>query len=894
MANSFKDPYWTNLSANTEKLLKLPSGLLQNIVLHGERSNADQVSSAGAKTVYQITPTTRNLVLKKYGVDAFLNPKNAAMAAGLLLKESLERNNGNVEAAIGEYHGGTDRSNWGPVNKAYRIRVTNAMGMNQKQQPQQQSSFQRARANFEQNLAPTIAKVYDAYKSGKLNQQQKKDFESDVRAGKIMLPEGAQLIGETKQQAVILPQAISDAYAEGKLNAKQRSDLESDIKAGKVKLPVARKFQQTVPDFSPEGVAQPIPTEQGILPPETPPSTLSEKAFGAGETALTLGTGAIAAPIASVVGTLGQAGREIVGGDFGSPESAQRIAQAAEQAGQNYTYQPRTQAGREQLQTVGEALSPLESLPPVLGGLGVQTATLGKAAIPQGVAAAQRTGQAVAPLVEQATQAAQRPIQAATNAVRTGAQSVREAVGMGRTVDNAAPANIGAAEVPMDQQRLAMFDELGVTPTTAQVSRNPNDLAEMYNMARQGGESGQVITQGLEKQQRDLASTIDDMIESTGAESTNFYATGGKINEALNNQFKVEKVRANKQYEQARKSEGAKAKVDLSSTPKWKEVDVSQADSAGYSLDKTNVFDLINENLDIEGTSVYRNMRNTAVRLGIADEDANGLLKPKPKGQEPTVNTVEEWRQRISELPSDDKDIRAKTRIKKLIDNALDNSGSNAFKEARRTYGEFKNSWTTRSIVKDLIEMKKGANSGDRKVIDEKIVNRITSTATSQDDLDFIKKMITKSPEGQQAWKDLQGTVLNQIRNEAFSGVDDANGSPALLAGKMNNVIEKLDGHTRRLDTLLDKQDADKIRLAGDLAKVLKTVPENTGVNWSNTLNAIAALFDLGLFSSGLPVPVATLLRQYIKHVKDKRQVNRANVIISSLEKSNRKNAKSF
>lgn len=129
MANSYKDPYWSNLSAAAEKKLNLPSGLLQNIVMHGEKSNADQVSSAGAKTVYQITPTTRNLVLKKYGVDAYSGDQDAAMAAGLLLQESLQRNKGNIEAAVGEYHGGTSRKNWGPINQAYRSRVMDAQGL---------------------------------------------------------------------------------------------------------------------------------------------------------------------------------------------------------------------------------------------------------------------------------------------------------------------------------------------------------------------------------------------------------------------------------------------------------------------------------------------------------------------------------------------------------------------------------------------------------------------------------------------------------------------------------------------------------------------------------------------------------------------------------------------
>ncbi|WP_337080752.1 glycoside hydrolase family 104 protein [Acinetobacter pittii] len=650
---------------------------------------------------------------------------------------------------------------------------------------------------------------------------------------------------------------------------------------------------QGLPDFDANGV---ITYEQPQAAPKQPESSFADKALGLGETALSATTGATGGTLGMLGGTIGQAGREIISGNFGTPEAAQRISQNAAEGAADLTYAPRTQTGQEYTQALGEFSEPLVALTPALSELALAgQAARGVAPVAQGQAI--RAGQAIAPVVERAGQAAQRPIQATANAVRSGAQSLGEMVGLRTSETGPAPANIGAAQVPMDTQRLAMFDELGVTPTTAQVSRNPSDLAEMYNMARRGGESGRVINEGLEKQQRDLAATIDDMIEKTGAESTNFYATGGKINDALNTQFKVEKARVNKQYNQARESEGAKAKVDLSNDPKWSDADKTRADDAGYQLDQSNVLNLINENLDIEGTSVYRNMKNTAVRLGIADEDENGLLKPKPKGQEPTVNAVEEWRQRISELPSDEKDIRAKTRIKKLIDYALDSSGSNAFKQARKDYGDFKNAWTTRSIIKDLIEMKKGANSGDRKVIDEKIVNRITSTATSQADLDFIKKMVTKTEDGQQAWRDLQGTILNHIRNEAFSGADDANGSPALLASKLNKVIESLDGHTKRLDTLLDKQDADKVRLAGELSKVLKTVPENTGVNWSNTLNAgLAGLFDyvFVMGTTGLPLPIASLLRQFVKHVGDKKQVARANMIINSLEKSRRQSSQSF
>jgi soluble lytic murein transglycosylase-like protein len=55
----------------------LPTGMLSSIITHGERSNADQVSEAGARTVAQIIPPTRKAAIEKYGIDAYLSPENA-------------------------------------------------------------------------------------------------------------------------------------------------------------------------------------------------------------------------------------------------------------------------------------------------------------------------------------------------------------------------------------------------------------------------------------------------------------------------------------------------------------------------------------------------------------------------------------------------------------------------------------------------------------------------------------------------------------------------------------------------------------------------------------------------------------------------------------------------
>lgn len=127
---SYADPYWTQLASQAEQRAGLPPGLLQAVVTHGERSNADQVSEAGAKTPFQITPQTRRLVLDRDGVDAYLNDQNAADAAASVLKDGMKWASSKssdpgaqTRLAAGYYHAGGDTENWGPKTNAYVARV---------------------------------------------------------------------------------------------------------------------------------------------------------------------------------------------------------------------------------------------------------------------------------------------------------------------------------------------------------------------------------------------------------------------------------------------------------------------------------------------------------------------------------------------------------------------------------------------------------------------------------------------------------------------------------------------------------------------------------------------------------------------------------------------------
>lgn len=262
--NSYKDPFWSDLASSTEQKLGLPSGLLKSVLLYGERSNADQVSEANAKTPFQIIPATRKAVLDKYGVDAYLSPQNAAEAAGLLLKESLQRNKGDIKLAAAEYHGGTDPKNWGPRTKSYIERVT--AGVGQEQQATLpgggESTFQRvmaarggAGAAGGPAMAPgSIQNIFNAYSSGQMTPEEAAEFEADVQSGAIMLPRGAALHGQqpapsqgTKPstQVAELPPAVVEAYNTGRMTRQEMMDLEADVKNGMVRAPAGMQLKGT-------------------------------------------------------------------------------------------------------------------------------------------------------------------------------------------------------------------------------------------------------------------------------------------------------------------------------------------------------------------------------------------------------------------------------------------------------------------------------------------------------------------------------------------------------------------------------------------------------------------------------------------------------------------------
>jgi hypothetical protein len=116
---SYRDPTYAALAAAAEQQYNLPRGILDAIRLRGERSNADQVSSAGARTPYQFIPSTRQGMESNYGVDPWKDAPSSTDAAARLLLENHGRA-GSWNKAISMYSGGNHP---GPSAYRYQARV---------------------------------------------------------------------------------------------------------------------------------------------------------------------------------------------------------------------------------------------------------------------------------------------------------------------------------------------------------------------------------------------------------------------------------------------------------------------------------------------------------------------------------------------------------------------------------------------------------------------------------------------------------------------------------------------------------------------------------------------------------------------------------------------------
>lgn len=849
--NSFKDPYWSELASSVESKLELPKGLLSAIVSRGERSNNDQVSEAGAKTVFQIIPATRKAAIDKWGIDPYLSPENAAEVGGLLLKDSLDRNKGDVKLAVAEYVGGTNRSNWGPVTKAYVQRVTGGMPADPVDLPPTPAAGPRGalpdgtQSTFDRLggvpvAAPAvsqIANIYDAYQSGRMSPEQATAFEADVNAGKLMLPRGAALkTATTGAPAVNDPRAnVVTAYNSGRMSPAQAEVFRRDVKAGTFVVPEGMSLMTPgTNDAIPLGPGESRPTTPGA-----PEPGFVDTIIGAGEaglqtlTGMTTGTagmlGGGAAGVAQDVAALAR-------GETPTPGNVERLSQQAMQA---LTYAPRTPSGQAQGEAVGETLQALLPVMPLTAELG---------ALARGAA----------PIVRATTDATKAAPQVVKGAAATLADRVSSAM-PGR--DGAAKptpgtmGSLGSAGADIALQRRAAAAEL---PVPVELTRGQAERGfEQVQFEREAAKNpslGDPLRERFAQQNENVLKNFDAFVDQTGAEAPSLRATGAAVDSALTKQFAADKAKVRVMYKNAEKAGEMEAPVTLQT-----------------------LVDHLNESAPDAATAPVLDVaRKRAIRLGIATEGVDGELVAAPV----QLRTAETMRQAIGRATDfEPTNVRQATIMKGLIDDSTEGIGGTLYKQARKERARLAQNYENRAVINKLVTLKRGTS--DRNVALEDVFSHSILDG-SLDDVRNVRRVLQRSgDEGAQGWRELQGQTVNYLRGEATKNVArDVRGNEIVSAAGLDRAIKKLDADGK-LDFIFGKRGAAQLRTMNDLAKDIYTSPPGS-VNSSNTASILLAALDMSMSGvAGLPLPVASGIRLLASRLKDRRLAARVTDALS-------------
>jgi hypothetical protein len=597
-------------------------------------------------------------------------------------------------------------------------------------------------------------------------------------------------------------------------------------------------------------------TRQQLAPvPQTP--SVIDKAIGAGETALTLGTAATSGTLGTIIGTAKGLTQQILSGEFGTPQAARAVEKAAAEGAQALTYQPRTEAGQEMVQATGQFLG--EVLPPVIPQVAGLNA-LGQATR-QAAPIVQATGQRAALATQQAAkatgQAIAKPVQAATAVVR-------ETLGIETpTTPSAAGArvSVGAAATPADLQRVTTAEQLGfVGPaglTAGQRTRNFADLQFEKETAKLG-EAGAPLRERVSNQTANLIQQFDAMVDRTEPMLADARDIGKAVDKAVVNKAEVQRRKIRDSYTKAREDGSMLEPVTLN------ELATTAADVQRFEGVAPNVAPI----------------RKEAIRLGVLAEDADGNLIAQAKSIDDTellrqfVNEATDWTNRRESLMA--------RKINSAIDAGTEGKGGESYKAARKLRQNFANEFENVGLTAKLLSTKRG--SDERVIAFDDVFDKIVINAPVEEMNKVRKTLLTAGPEGKQAWNELKANTIRYIINKSLSTAQrDERGQALVSPDKLNSVIRSLD-REGKLESLYGKKQAQQIRDLGEIAIDIYTAPPGA-INFSNTASALQVALDsvmtFGL--TGIPAPAVTALREASKYVKNREVRNRVRQALKPL-----------
>jgi hypothetical protein len=508
-----------------------------------------------------------------------------------------------------------------------------------------------------------------------------------------------------------------------------------------------------------------------------------------------------------------------------SPEFAQR-----------FQYQPTSPVSQDILQTMGSALETAK-IPPFLGSIGAIPSFVQKApnvapvvqesVIPAAnrmATALRNEGQMIQEAVQPVTSRVAQAVEPVTNRI---ADALRKEPTM---------SGVGAAAVPEAVTRVEMAKQLRVPGkyTKGMAERELGQQQFESDIAKQYPETiGKPLIVAKAEANDTILQNFDAYIDATGKETFGLRETGKIVDKALVNRFNQKKSEVRDAYKLAREAGEMEQPVPYIGVTQYIE---KQTPTVRAKL--APILDAVDEQIKIN------------------DPDGTGFIP---------INALEDVYQFINKNydPSDAVGMMHSGEMKKLITQATENKGGKLYQNARKMRTQLANEFENVGAIDKLLRTKKGTT--DRAVAFEDVF-RHSILDGSRDDVAAIGLTLKKGgPQGQQAWKELQGQTIQHIKDKVTSSIDvDTFGNPVVSPAKFKSVLNEID-QDGKLDYIFGKKGAEEIRNLYDYTFNVNA-PLKGAVNYSNTASAIMRGLDA---ISLLPLSRVIGVKQGLEKIKE-------------------------
>jgi len=467
--------------------------------------------------------------------------------------------------------------------------------------------------------------------------------------------------------------------------------------------------------------------------------------------------------------------------EFGTQEGVRQGQQAQSNLARKMTYTPTSPVAQEFLQDVSQ-VAEAAKLPPIIPTTGM---------IPSYA----------------------RMAQAATPQIREGVQTVRTMPEMLRRQPQSSMAGVGSAVTPEEITRTQMAQQLRV-PVPLSKGQATRDLAQQQFEIETAKNYPETVGKPLIKAQADrndaILQNFDAYVDATGKQTFGLEPTGRVVVEALNKDAKKARDSINQTYKQAR--EAGETEQPVSYAPLRAFIE-EQTPTVRSKI--APVLDVVNEQ----------------------------LTKNDPKGTgQISINALEDIYTLINKMYEPNTPNASYGRdLRNIINTVTEGQGGKLYQEARRLRQDYAKRFENIGAIDRLISTK--ANSSDRVVAFEDVFQKSIVNGSLDDVKNLGFALKRSGPEGQQAFKELQGQTIEYLKDQVTRSIDtDMYGNPVVSPAKFKSAVRGLD-QDGKLDYLFGKKGAQEIRDLMETA-ILVNAPLKGAVNYSNTASAVIRALD--------------------------------------------------